>query len=197
MKILLATTNRYKVQEIKEIIPDVDFCSISDFTDHWDVEETGATFEENSFLKAKTAAHHFGIVSIADDSGLEIPILGNFPGVQSARFLEGHSFEDKMKAVLERMSPFSKPEQRIAKFRTVATYYDPLTGQWFYAEGVVEGIIADQIAGANGFGYDPIFIPKGFEQTFGELSDFVKNNFSHRSRAFQTLFERIKSEVEP
>jgi len=197
MKILLATTNRYKVQEIKEIIPDVDFYCISDFTDHWDVEETGATFEDNSFLKAKTAAHYFGIISLADDSGLEIPILDNFPGVQSARFLEGYSFEDKMKAVLEKMAPFSKPEQRIARFRTVATYYDPLTAQSFSSEGVVEGIIADRIAGDNGFGYDPIFIPKGFEQTFGELSDIVKNSFSHRSRAFQTLFDRIKAEVLP
>lgn len=197
MKILLATTNRFKVREITEIIPDVEFLAISDFTDHWEVEEVGATFEENSLLKAKTAAHYFGIISIADDSGLEIPILSYFPGVQSSRFLEGRPFEEKMKAVLERMSSFDKPEERVARFRTVATYYDPLTGQSLSAEGVVEGSIAERISGDNGFGYDPIFIPKGFDSTFGELTDVIKNNFSHRSRAFHKLFERIKSEALP
>jgi XTP/dITP diphosphohydrolase len=195
LKILLATTNPHKIQEIKKIIPENEFLCILDFNAGWRIEETGVTFEENSLVKAKEAAHYFGIAAIGDDSGLEIAVLDNFPGIQSARFLEGFPYIEKMSALLEKLSPYRDPEERYARFRTVASFYDPLTGTQLTTEGIVEGSIAMEIKGSGGFGYDPIFIPKGFDQTFGELTDTIKNSFSHRARAFKSLFERIKTDI--
>lgn len=194
MKILLATTNPHKIQEIVRIIPGVTFLGIHDFVSDWVIEETGNSFEENSWMKAKAAAHYFGMVAIADDSGLEIAVLDNFPGIHSARYQVENTYHEKMKTLLQKMAAYPEESQRYAQFRTVATFYDPLTGTGFMEEGKVEGSIATEISGLQGFGYDPIFIPKGFTQTFGQLPDEVKNSFSHRARAFKQLFERIKKE---
>ncbi len=192
MKFLLATQNRHKLDEIALITPKIDFTGISQFSANWEVEETGETFEENSLIKARSAALYFGMYTVADDSGLEIKSLGGFPGVRSARFMEGSSYVEKMSCILEKMEHMKLDEERAAQFRTVAVFYDPLNGNTISVEGVVAGVISYEIKGEGGFGYDPIFIPNGFEKTFGELPEEIKNSFSHRARAFKELEEKLR-----
>jgi len=190
---LLATTNAHKVEEIQRILPDLHFIFLSNLTEDWDVEETGATFEENALIKAKAAALYFGMRTVADDSGLEIQALQGFPGIESARFMAGSSYREKMEALLEKMRRFTNPEHRKARFRTVAAFFDPWSGDHFHVEGIVEGTLGTEIRGEAGFGYDPLFIPKGFEQSFGELPAEIKNRFSHRARAFRAIEEEFKA----
>jgi len=192
MKFLLATQNKHKLEEISLITPKIDFIGVGEFLSEWDVEETGDTFEENSILKAKSAALYFGMYTVADDSGLEIEALDGFPGVKSARYMNGSPYTDKMNQILNRMKHFKDPAQRAAQFRTVAVFFDPLNGNSFSVEGIVSGTISFEIKGEGGFGYDPIFIPNGFEKTFGELPEEIKNSFSHRARAFKELETKLK-----
>jgi XTP/dITP diphosphohydrolase len=190
--ILLATMNKHKVEEISKIVPNIPFKNIRDFSDKWDVIENGETFEDNAVKKAREAAEHFGFYSVADDSGLEIKALDNFPGVESARFMEESNYLSKMDKILEMMKDFESEEDRYAQFRTVACFFDPLENNTIIVEGTVRGYISKQIQGKDGFGYDPIFIPEGFEETFGELPESVKNSFSHRARAFKELKGKLE-----
>ena len=194
MMILLATMNKNKVDEIKKIVPDIPFKDISDFCEEWDVEENGDSLEENATKKAVVSGNYFGLYTVADDSGLEIMALEGFPGVRSSRFMAGNHYQEKMAELLNRMKDFQTDEERMAQFRTVACFYDPLENKKIIVEGIVKGTIAKELRGEGGFGYDPIFIPEGFEKTFGELPEKVKNSFSHRSRAFLELKQRLLKE---
>lgn len=192
--ILLATMNKHKVEEITKIVPNIPFKNIRDFSERWDVTEDGDTFESNAEKKAKEAASYFGFYTVADDSGLEIKSLDNFPGVKSARFMEGSDYTEKMDTILNMMKDYATEEERYAQFRTVACFFDPLENKKIIVEGIVKGHISKTIQGIDGFGYDPIFIPEGFEKTFGELPETVKNSFSHRARAFKLLKEKLEAE---
>lgn len=194
MLILLATMNQHKVDEIQKIVPEIPFKNIGDFSHEWDVEEDGDTFEENAVKKAVVSGNFFGLYTVADDSGLEIKALDGFPGVRSARFMAESNYSEKMTELLKKMQAHESDAERYAQFRTVACFYDPLENKRIIVEGIVKGILSKKIRGDGGFGYDPIFVPEGFEKTFGELPETVKNSFSHRARAFSALKERLKKE---
>lgn len=157
-----------------------------------EVEETGATFEENAVLKASGYAAALNLPAIADDSGLEIDALGGRPGVYSARYGgEQLSFAEKMKLVLAEMEA-SGSGDRTARFRSVIAISDARGEIVTISNGVCEGMIAQNPRGKGGFGYDPIFIPDGFDQTFGELPDEIKAEISHRARSFHEIIPFLR-----
>lgn len=185
MKVYLVSGNPHKLLEIQKIAPEgVEIESIKSLGVSLDIDENGDTFIQNSVKKVE-AFRKLGVPLIADDSGLEIDALDGFPGVHSARFMEEYSYEEKMQAILKKLA---NVENRTARFRCAATFLDPNNSILLAAEGTVEGLIALKIRGNKGFGYDPIFIPEGYGKTFGELGEEVKNQISHRSRAFKLLF---------
>ncbi|AEX85221.1 xanthosine triphosphate pyrophosphatase [Marinitoga sp. 1135] len=193
MTIYLATGNKHKVKEINEIKPkNIELRGIFEIIKGFSVNEDGKTFIENSIKKAIEAATLLRMPVIADDSGLEIDILNGFPGIYSARFMEGKSYNEKMKYILKKLNnvPY---ERRTARFVCVATYYDPKKNLLFSVEGEVKGKIGYSISGKEGFGYDPIFIPDGYTISFGELGQEVKNKISHRKRAFEKLFRILNN----
>ncbi|WP_448375208.1 RdgB/HAM1 family non-canonical purine NTP pyrophosphatase [Fervidobacterium sp.] len=186
MKIFVASKNEHKVHEIKLLVPK--FVELELIKTELDVEETGETFIENSIIKAIEYGKDVVQPVVADDSGLCIDVLGGFPGVMSARYMEGASYTEKMESILQLMKNY---EERTARFVCVATYFNPINNFLISVEGYVEGSISREIRGTQGFGYDPIFIPNGYEMTFGELGEAVKDKISHRSRAFKKLFELL------
>lgn len=182
--LLLATTNRHKLEEYQNIFLDLPFqlLSLNDIQPDMDVEETGTTFRENAELKALAYARATGMLSLSDDSGLEIDALGGAPGVYSARFLgEGTSYQERFRAILEQLKGLPM-EQCTARFRCVITLAEP-SGYYRSVEGVIEGVIAEAPRGENGFGYDPIFLIPEFGKTTAELTPEQKNRISHRGRA--------------
>lgn len=185
-KILIATTNRGKLNDIREILKDLNLNIISflDFKDYPDVEETGETFEANARLKAEVAFEKYKIPVIADDSGLSVEQLNGAPGVISARFAgENATDEDNNKKLIRELE--KHPEPHLAKYICVAVYYDG--NEFIEAYGECKGKIVKNGRGTNGFGYDPYFIADGFELTMGEMSLEDKNKISHRVRAFEQL----------
>lgn len=190
-KILIATKNKGKLNDIKEIFKDlnVEIISFLDFEDSPDVDETGKTFEENAQLKAKACYDMYGIPAIGDDSGLVVEQLNGEPGIYSARYA-GENANDFLnnEKLIKAIQKFPEPHR--AKFVCVASYYD---GENFInAYGEVQGRIITEPRGKNGFGYDPLFIPNGYLQTFGELSHEEKNMISHRSVAFRKLHKKME-----
>ena len=182
--LLLATTNRHKLEEYRAILSDFPFkiLSLTDIQPDVDVEETGTTFRENAELKALTYARATGMLSLADDSGLEIDALGGAPGVYSARFLgEEASYQERFRVILEQLKGLPM-RRRSARFRCVITLAEP-SGYHRSVEGVVEGVIAEAPRGENGFGYDPIFLIPELGKTAAELPPEQKNRISHRGRA--------------
>ena len=187
MKILLATHNRDKEKELQKSLEDtnVEICSLFDFPEIGDIEETGKTLLENSLLKARTVFNITGIPTIADDTGLEVDFLDGAPGVYSARYAgEKVSYQDNVNKLLLELDgvPYNK---RTAKFRTVISYIDIKQELW--REGHIDGIISDNIIGDKGFGYDPVFFVPHIGKTFAELSSAQKNKISHRGIALQKL----------
>ena len=184
LTLLLATRNAHKTREFSELLGGE--ATVTDLTDRPDfesVEETGQTFEENAILKANAAAARTSGLVVADDSGLEVDSLGGAPGVYSARYAgENASDADNVAKLLAALSG----DDRRAQFRCVlALVSRGETAALF--EGVARGYIADHPAGADGFGYDPVFVPKGYDRTFAELGPAVKNALSHRARAVAQL----------
>jgi len=180
MKIFLATNNKHKIREIKETVSkilnkNIDFVYPELLNINLDPDETGNTFEENSFIKAKNFFDVSGIPTLADDSGLEIEALDFLPGVHSARFADAHNDAANRKKVLELLK---NKKNKNARFRTVLTYYDGNEKHHFC--GICYGNIIDEERGVNGFGYDPIFVPTGYNKTFAEMSANEKNSLSHR-----------------
>ena len=194
--ILLATNNKSKVKEISEMMSgsDITFESLADAGINVEVEETGTTFEENALLKAREICKLSGKPTISDDSGLEIDALDGAPGIYSSRFMgEDTSYDIKNNALIEKLENVADPD-RTARFRCCMALVLP-DGREFVTEGAMEGIIAREPKGINGFGYDPIlFIPE-YNRTSAELSSEEKNNISHRGEALHKMIEVIKKEL--
>lgn len=183
--LVLATGNSGKVRELRKLFDVLPFylTSLSDYDGIRPVEETGSTFEENATLKAVGLASQTGEIALADDSGLEVEALENRPGVLSARFAGENSGYDVKIAKLLEMIDATGDTARRARFVCTMALSDPRGRVLHVVRGACVGTIATAPRGANGFGYDPIFIPAGYELTFGELPDEVKERVSHRSRA--------------
>lgn len=181
MEFILATHNDHKAQEIRSILKDlnVSIKSLADINYHQDIVEDGADLNANAWIKSDHIRELLGGNVLADDTGLEVDALHGAPGVHSARYagLQRNS-DDNMDKLLTELLPH---RDRSAQFRTVIAVW--LEGQKFTFQGIVRGIIAMERSGAQGFGYDPIFIPDGYDQSFGELSPEIKNQISHRGRA--------------
>ena len=191
--IILATNNKSKVKEISEMMSgsDITFVSLADAGINVEVEETGTTFEENALLKAREICKLSGKPTISDDSGLEIDALDGAPGIYSSRFMgEDTSYDITNNALIEKLENVADPD-RTARFRCCMALVLP-DGREFVTEGEMEGIIAREPKGINGFGYDPIlFIPE-YNRTSAELSSEEKNNISHRGEALRKMIEVIK-----
>lgn len=184
--LLLATTNRHKLDEFQTIFSDLPLTlqSLREVQIDIDVEETGQTFAENAEWKARFYAQASGMLSLADDSGLEIDALGGAPGVYSARFAGREtSYEERFRLILEQMRGLTGAQRR-ARFRCAIALAEP-GGQSRIVEGTIEGIVADSPRGTHGFGYDPIFLLPELGRTFAELTSEQKNRISHRGRAAQ------------
>ena len=181
--ILLATRNRHKTREIQTMLGDGVLVIDATQIDHLpEIEETGVTFEENSKLKAEGISRVMEGIVLADDSGIEVDALGREPGVYSARYSgPGCTDEQNTVLVLEKMVGVPQ-EQRTARFRCVIAVAEGGKTLAVF-DGTVEGILATEVKGDGGFGYDPIFMPLGYDHTFGELSSEIKHSMSHRSRA--------------
>ena len=184
--LLLATTNRHKLAEYRTIFSDLPFrlLSLHDIQLDIDVEETGTTFAENAELKARAYAQASGMLSLADDSGLEIDALGGAPGVCSARFTgKDASYAERFRLIQQQLKGLPM-EQRSARFRCAIALAEP-SGYCRVVEGILEGRIVDNPRGDHGFGYDPIFLVPELGKTTAELSPDQKNSISHRGRAAQ------------
>ena len=193
-KILLATNNPGKVGELRELLSDthLSVSGLSDYPGVTEVSETGLTFEENAVLKACGYAGQTGVVSLADDSGLEVTALGGRPGVLSARYGgESTPFAEKMSILLNEIAETGVDDRR-ARFVCALAIARPDGEILFRSRGVCEGRIALEPRGSGGFGYDPLFVPEGFEMTFGELPDGVKRKISHRARAFSQIIPFLR-----
>lgn len=189
MKVILASRNEGKLREMRIILSKygMDVVSRDDAgIPAFEVEETGTTFEENSYLKAKAIMEASGCPTIADDSGLVVDALEGEPGVYSARYAgEGCTDDDNNELLLRRME--SVPDgERSARFVSVITMLFP-DGRKLVAKGTVEGRIDRCLDGEGGFGYDPLFIPDGYDRSFGVLSSEIKNSISHRAKALSEL----------
>lgn len=191
MKIVFATNNKHKLEEIKDILgKDFEIVSLAEIGCHEDIPETGLTLEENARQKSTYIVEHYNHNCFADDTGLEVDALNGEPGVHSARYAEGtdHDSEANMRKLLSKMS---NVKERTARFRTVISLI--INGVEHQFEGRVEGRIATEKHGTEGFGYDPIFIPEGYDKSFAELGEEVKNQISHRARAVKKLAEYLSS----
>jgi XTP/dITP diphosphohydrolase len=190
--LLVATTNQHKLAEYRAIFADLPFTllSLHDIQLDMDVEETGATFQENAELKALTYAKVSGMLVLADDSGLEIDALGGAPGVYSARFVRPDAtYEERFQVIFDQLHGLP-PEKRSARFRCVITLAEP-GGYHQSVQGSIEGQITEAPRGLRGFGYDPIFLVPELGMTTAELEPEEKNRISHRGRAAQLAREAL------
>lgn len=195
--LLLGTRNAGKVREIETILGDIPcrLRSLNEFENVGVAAETAPTYAENAIVKARFYARATGLNALADDSGLEVEALGGAPGVYSARYAgEGASDADRRSLLLAELAQRTT-DNRNARFVCVVAIATPDGKLLSTAEGVCEGKMIFEERGTNGFGYDPLFVPNGFEQTFAELTDSVKNQISHRARALRKTREFLMSQV--
>lgn len=192
IKLVFATNNAHKLRELREILgTGYELLSLADIGCHEDIPEDGATLEENSLAKAQYVFDHYGYDCFADDTGLEVPALGGEPGVHSARYAEGtdHNSEANMQKLLHRLEGV---DDRRAQFRTVICLArNGDSSNYTLFEGVVKGTISKEKHGTEGFGYDPIFVPEGYNESFAQLGMDVKNHISHRARAVEKLVKYL------
>lgn len=193
MKIVFATNNSHKLEEIRQILgKSIEVLSLADINCHEDIPETAPTIEGNAMMKARYVYDKYGTPCFADDTGLEVEALDGAPGVYSARYAgsEGHDSEANMRKLLHELEG---KENRRAQFRTVIALIEQKDGKpvTHTFEGKIEGHISDEKRGTSGFGYDPIFVPEGYEQSFAELGNEIKNKISHRARAVARLAEYL------
>ena len=183
-KLVFATNNPHKLKEVSDILKEkVDIISLNDIQCHEDIPETADTLEGNALLKAEYIYNNYHLNCFADDTGLEIEALNNEPGVYSARYAgTDKNPEANMMKVLQQLENQSN---RKARFRTVIALI--MDGKTYLFEGIVNGTITKAKQGNAGFGYDPIFMPEGYEHTFAELGEEIKNNISHRAIAIKKL----------
>ncbi len=192
--IILASNNKDKVKEVKEILKGYDIISMKEAGINVDIEENGTTFEENALIKARAIMKLTGQITMADDSGLEIDYLNKAPGVYSARFM-GHdtSYDIKNKALIQKLEGV-KGSDRSGRFVCAIAVCFP-DGREIVKRGTMEGLIAEEIKGDNGFGYDPIVYLPEYGRTSGELAPEEKNKISHRGKALALIKEELdKSE---
>ena len=194
LNLLIATNNAGKLNEFAGLLSGlpVRLLGLAEFENIGEVEETGATFEENAVLKASGYALRSGMWSLADDSGLEVEALGGRPGVHSARYAgSGTGYEQKIAALLKEIEAAGDAERR-ARFVSVIAIADERGEIKFLAKCECPGRIAAAPRGSNGFGYDPVFIPEGFRQTFGELLPDTKEQISHRALASAKIIRYLR-----
>lgn len=201
MKIVFATNNQHKLQEIRDILgSEFEIVSLKDIGCDVDIPETGNTLEENAMQKAQYVYDHYNLSCFADDTGLEVEALNGEPGVHSARYAEGtdHDSEANMAKLLRNLEG---KDNRKARFRTVIALIQKQDvcpcgctsiKKVNRFEGIVDGSIATEKHGTAGFGYDPIFVPEGYDKSFAELGESIKNSISHRARAVAKLAEYLK-----
>jgi non-canonical purine NTP pyrophosphatase (RdgB/HAM1 family) len=190
MKIVFATNNQNKLREVRNILGNqFEILSLEDIGCHDDIDEKGQTLKENALIKAQYIYDKYHVNCFADDTGLECDALGGAPGVYSARYAggEGHDSQANMKKLLKELE---NNNNRKARFRTVIALI--INGKVNTFDGIVNGEIIREKRGGEGFGYDPIFEPEGYNKTFAELGVDIKNQISHRARATQKLAEYLK-----
>lgn len=186
--LLIGSGNHGKAAELAHLLQDTpwEVRTLRDFPSVPEPEETETTFEGNALLKARYYGRSLGVACVADDSGIEVDALDGAPGVYSARYAGGNcSYDDNNRKLLAALKDVP-PAGRRARFVCYAAFVD-LDGAEHVESGTVEGMVASEPRGSKGFGYDPIFIPSGFEQTFGELNPLVKSGVSHRGEAFRKM----------
>lgn len=198
MKIVLATRNQGKIEEIRSLLKgeegrgSIEICSLKDYPDLPEIAEDGATFSENARKKALTVAQLTGQIAVADDSGLEVDALGGAPGVYSARFAgDGASDSANIKKLLASLRDIPL-DKRGARFACVIALATP-EGEVSLVDGECRGMIAMEERGTAGFGYDPLFIAPDYGKTFAELGSEIKNKISHRARALSKLCRLLES----
>lgn len=189
MKIVFATNNAHKLSEVRAVLGEgYELVTLKEVGITEDIPETGATLDENASIKARYVYERTGLDCFADDTGLEVEALGGAPGVHSARYAtDGHDFAANNRKLLKELNGCYN---RTARFRTVISLIRG--GKEEQVEGIVKGTIAHEEAGCGGFGYDPLFIPEGYDYTFAEMSAEEKNAISHRGRAVAALVELFK-----
>lgn len=193
-KLVFATNNPHKLEEIRAILGSkLEILSLADIGCDADIPETAETLEGNALIKAHYVYDNYKLDCFADDTGLEVDALHGLPGVHTARYAypDRHDPEANMIKLLEALR---ENNDRNARFRTVIALIEK--GKEHLFEGVVEGVIAREKSGTQGFGYDPVFIPEGNSKTFAELGEDIKNTISHRARAVQKLAEYLDSRHE-
>lgn len=189
-KLVFATNNAHKLEEVAAILGNqVELLSLNDIGYHADIPETADTLEGNALLKSSYIYKNYGLDCFADDTGLEVEALDGAPGVYSARYAggEGHDAQANMLKLLHELEG---KENRKAQFRTAISLI--LDGKEYLFEGVIKGEIIKEKRGESGFGYDPVFQPEGYDQTFAELGNDTKNKISHRALAVRKLCEFLQ-----
>ena len=189
IELVFATNNAHKLEEVQAIVGDkFKLQSLGDIDCHDDIPETGVTFEENAKQKTDYLVNKYGLYCFGDDSGLEVDTLNKEPGVYSARYSGSRDMEKNIDLLLEKLG--DNPN-RTARFRTVISLY--LNEKQHFFEGAIEGTIIKERRGEGGFGYDPIFVPDGYDKTFAEMTAEEKNSISHRSIAVNKMAQYLKS----
>lgn len=189
MKLVFATNNKHKLEEVRAIVGDrVDILSLNDIDCHDDIPETADTLQGNALIKARYIHEKYNVDCFADDTGLEVEALGGAPGVYSARYAgEECDSQANMHKLLENLTG---ENNRKAQFRTVIALI--IKGEEKLFNGIVKGEISREKMGNSGFGYDPIFIPEGSSQSYAQMSSEMKNSISHRYRATEQLSNYLK-----
>lgn len=192
-QLVFATNNKHKLSEVRQVVGNTfDILSLEDIGCTEDIEETGINLEENAFIKARYIKMKYGYDCFGDDTGLEVEALNGQPGVYSARYAgTAHDSQANMKKLLHELEGKGN---RKARFRTViALIYEDNEYQF---DGIVKGHIIENERGTTGFGYDPVFVPEGYQSTFAQLGEDIKNTISHRAHATQKLCEFLSSNKE-
>lgn len=188
-KLVFATNNAHKLEEVKEVVGEnFEIVSLDDIACSDDIEETGTTLEANALIKARYIKQKYGYDCFGDDTGLEVEVLNGAPGVYSARYAgNGHDAKANIKKLLQAMDG---EKNRTARFRTVIALI--MNEKEYLFEGEIKGKIITEERGTTGFGYDPVFVPDGCENTFAELGTDIKNSISHRALAIRSLCDFLK-----
>lgn len=190
-KLVFATNNAHKLEEVSAILGDkIELLSLNDIHCHTDIPETADTLEGNALLKSSYVYQNYQLDCFADDTGLEVEALNGAPGVYSARYAEGEG-HDAEANMLKLLHELEGKENRNAQFRTAVSLI--LDGKEYLFEGVIKGKIVQEKRGDSGFGYDPIFMPEGYGQTFAEMGAETKNKISHRALAIEKLCSFLQS----
>ena len=188
MKLVFATNNNHKLKEVRQLLPDsIEIISLKEIDCEDEISETGTTISDNAFIKARYIYEKFGMNCFADDTGLEVEALGGRPGVYSARFAgPACRAEDNIKKLLTELKGINN---RKANFTTAISLI--IDGMETRFEGRIDGVITHEISGDKGFGYDPVFLPNGFDKTFAQMTEAEKNAISHRGVAVRKLVDYL------